>query len=155
MINTRLRSRLRMKIQGIVLLHQILDNETSQAYKDEIRDTGMTYQLVPPDDHCRNISERAIQTWKNRFVSVLSGMAATFLLHLWCQYIPQAERQLLLLGQSNVNPKISSYSYVYGHHNYNVTPFVTIGMESLVHDKPHRIISFTEHCRKGYVLGTL
>ena len=37
----------RMKAQGIVPKHQILDNEISQAYKDEIVATGMTYQLFP------------------------------------------------------------------------------------------------------------
>ena len=103
-----------MKLQGIVPLHQILDNEISEAYKEEILDTKMSYQLVPPDDHRRNIAKRAIQTWKNNFVGVLAGTAATFPLHLWCQIIPQAERKLLLLSQTNINPKISSYAYVYG-----------------------------------------
>ena len=65
MINTRRHALLRMKLQGIVPLHQILDNENSQAYKYEIRNTGMTYQIVPPDNHCHNIAERAIQTRKN------------------------------------------------------------------------------------------
>ena len=153
-INARRRALLRMKLQGIVPMHQILDNETSQAFKDEIRNTGMTYQLVPPGDHRRNIAERDIQTWKNHFVSVLSGAASTFPLHLWCQSIPQSERQLILLGQSNVNPKILSYSHLYVHHDYNSAPFVPIGMESLVHDIPHRRIYFAGHCRKGYVLGT-
>ena len=48
----------------------------------------MSYQLVPPDDLRRNITERAIQTWKKMFFGVLSGAAATFPLHLWCQAIP-------------------------------------------------------------------
>ena len=82
MINARQRVLLRMKLQGIIPLHQIPDNETPQAYKDEICDTGMTYQLVPTYDYCRNIADRAIQTWKNHFVSVLSRAAATFPLHL-------------------------------------------------------------------------
>ena len=73
---------------------------------------------------------------------------------MWCQTIPQVERQLLLLRQSDVNPKISAYAHVYGPHNYDATPFVPIGMESLVHDKPRRRKTFAEHCRKGYVLGT-
>ena len=51
-------------------------------------------------------------------------------------------------------PKISAYAHVYGAHNYNAAPFVPIGMESLVHDKPHRRKTFSEHCSKGYVLGT-
>eukprot|EP00804_Cyclotella_cryptica_P008108 CCRYP_004594-RA/>CCRYP_004594-RA protein AED:0.30 eAED:0.28 QI:0/0/0/1/0/0.5/2/0/866 len=75
-------------------------------------------------------------------------------LHLWCQLIPQMERQLNLLRQSNNNPKISSYAHLYGHHDYNSQPFVPIGMEALVHDKPHRRKSFAQHCTKGFVLGT-
>ena len=91
-IRARRAALLQMELQHIVPLLQILDNEISEAYKEEIRHTGMTYQLVPPDDHRRNISEQAIQTWKNHFVSVLSGAASTFPLHLWCRVIPQAER---------------------------------------------------------------
>ena len=114
----------------------------------------MTYQLVPPDDHWRNIAERAIQTWKNHFVSVLSCAASTFPLHLWCRVIPQPERQLLLLSHSNVNTHISSYAHVYGQHDYSAEAFVPIGMESLVHDNPQRRRTFAEHCKKGFVLGT-
>ena len=106
MIRARRAALFRMKLQHIVPLRQILDNILSEAYKEEIRHTCMTYQLVPPDDHRRNLAERAIQTWKNHFVSVLSGAASTFPLHLWCQIIPQAERQLLLLSHSNVNTHI-------------------------------------------------
>ena len=64
MIKARRNSLKHMKLQGIVPLHQILDNDISEAYKEEILATNMSYQLFPPDDHRRNISERAIQTWK-------------------------------------------------------------------------------------------
>ena len=153
-IEARRRGLKKMRQQGITSAHQVLDNEISQTYKDKIRELGMLYQLVPTDDHRRNIAERAIQIWKNHFVGVLSGTAATFPLHIWCQAIPQDERQLILLSMSNVNPKISSYAHVYGQHDYNSKPFVPIGMESLVHDKPNRRKTFDPHCRKGYVSGT-
>jgi len=77
----------------------------------------MTYQLVPPYDLRRNAAEKVIQTWKDRFVAALSGIAEDFLLHLWSQVIPQMERQLCLLRQTNINPKISTYAYLYGPHN--------------------------------------
>ena len=98
MIEARRRGLNRMKHQGITPAHQVLDNKISQTYKDEIRESGMSYQLVPPDDHLRNIVERDIQTWKNHFVGVLSRAAATFQLHLWYQAIPQAKRQIMLLS---------------------------------------------------------
>ena len=67
MIEAQRRGLKRMKQQGITPTHQVLDNKISQIYKDEIRESGMSYQLVPPDDHRRNIAERAIQTRKNNF----------------------------------------------------------------------------------------
>ena len=145
MILYRRRALARMKLQGIIPKHQVLNNEISDAYRTEIRDTNMTFQLIPPDDHCRNLAERPIQTWKDHFVGVLSGTAYTFPLHLWCQIIHQVERQLLLLQQCCIKPKNSAYAHVYGAHDYNSEPFFPIGMETLVHDKPKKI-TLAEHC---------
>ena len=60
----------------------------------------------------------------------------------------------MLLLQSNVEPNISAFSHVYRPHNYNEAPFLTIGMEALVHNRPNRRGNFAELCSKGYVLGT-
>ena len=95
-----------MKLQGIFPDHQVPDNEISAAYKAEILSTDMTYQLVPPNYHHRNIANKAIQNWKDHFVGVLSVTAATFTVHLWCQAIPLAKQQLFLLRKSNANKKI-------------------------------------------------
>ena len=108
------------------------------AYRQEIMETGMTHQLVPHDDHRQNIAEKTIQTWKDHFILVCSGVSAHFPMHLWCRLIPQAEKQLLLLRQTNINPKISAFAYLYGPHDYNAQPFVPIGMEVMIQDKPSR-----------------
>ncbi|KAL7475165.1 hypothetical protein ACHAW6_005726, partial [Cyclotella cf. meneghiniana] len=154
LIIARNRALQRMKACGIHPTRQVLDNEISAAYKMAITNSGMSYQLVPPDDHRRNIAEKAIQTWKDHFIAVISGTDTKFPLHLWCQLLPQIERQLCLLRQSNAYPHISSHTHLYGHHDYNTNPFVPLGMEALVHDKPHRRKSFAQHCTKGYVIGT-
>ena len=127
-IAARARDLWHMCIYGLIPTHQILDNEASERYKESIRESIMTYQLVPLDDYRRNIAERAIQFWKNHFISVLSGVSATFFLQLWCQVIPQAEKKLLLLRKSNVKKNISSYSHLYVNHNYSAIPFVPIRM---------------------------
>ena len=62
MIKARRRGLKRMKQQGITPAHQVLDNEIYKTYKDKIRESGMSYQLVLLDNHRRNIAERAIQT---------------------------------------------------------------------------------------------
>jgi hypothetical protein len=150
----RTRALTRMRACGLTPRRQVLDNEASAAYKQSILESGLTYQLVPPDDHRRNVAEKAIQTWKDHFIAVLSGTADKFPLHLWCQLIPHMERQLNLLRQSNANPKISAYAHLYGPHDYNALPFVPLGMEALVHDKPNRRKTYAQHCSKGWVIGT-
>ncbi len=93
----------------------------------------MTYKLVP-HDHYRNLAKKAIQTFKDNMISMLSGCSPTMPMHLCCQLLPQIKRQLLLLCQSKANPNILAYAHMYGHHNYNCHPFVLIGMEALVND---------------------
>ena len=58
----------------------------------------------PPPQHSR----KSIHTWEYHFISIMSGTATTFPLHLRCQAIPQAERQLILLWKFNVKPVISA-----------------------------------------------
>ena len=79
-----------MKVCGIIPKHQVLDNEESKFYKDAIRESVTTYQIIPPDDHRRNISQRAIQAHKYNFIGVLSGTEETFPMHPWCQITPHS-----------------------------------------------------------------
>ena len=123
----RQRALKRMHAVRIIPKRQVLDNNRL-AYRQEIMETGMTYQLAPPDDHRRNIAGKTIQTWKDHFISVCSGVSAHFPMHLWCMLTPQAEKQLLLLRQTNINPKISAFAYLYGPHDYSAQPFSPIGM---------------------------
>ena len=63
----------RMKLQGVVPTHQVLDSEISTAYQPEIKKISMTYQIFPPNDHRRNLAEKLIQTWKDHFIVLMSG----------------------------------------------------------------------------------
>jgi hypothetical protein len=112
-----------MRKAGIVLKHQVLDSQASVAYKKAIGDSDVTNELVPPDNHQCNRAEKAIQTFKDHFVGILSGCASTFSLHLWCQLLPQVERQLILLQQLRLHPNLSSYAHVYGHMTTNIHSF--------------------------------
>ena len=142
-----------MKHQEIVPKHQVPDNEISAAYMKKVWETHMTFHFVPSDDHQHNLAEKAIQTWKYHFIGIMSGTAAMLPVHLWYQAIPQADQQLLNLRQPHVHPKVSAYAQVYGPHNYNVAPFVTIGIETLMHGKPKQRDTFAEYCIKDYILG--
>ena len=55
-IKTRERAVGRTRSCGIRPKRQIFDNEASTSYKEAVTTSGMTYQLVPPDDHRRNVA---------------------------------------------------------------------------------------------------
>jgi hypothetical protein len=154
LILARARALEQMRKAGIIPTHQVMDNQASAAYKKAIGDSDMTYELVPPDNHQQNMAKKAIQTFKDHFVGVLSGCAPSFPMHLRCQLPPQVERQLRLLRQSQLHPNLSAYAHVYGHHDYNKHTFVPIGMEALVHDKSHKQQTYAKHCKKTFVIGT-
>jgi hypothetical protein len=68
---------------GIFPLEHILHNECSALFNQQIQLNKMTYQLVPLHNHRRNQATKAIQIFKDHFVSILYGMDPSFPLHLW------------------------------------------------------------------------
>jgi hypothetical protein len=85
---------------GIAPKHHILDNECSDEFKDTIKSNNMTYQLVPPQDHCRNHTKKAIQTFKDHFVAILFRTDKEFPLRLWDPLLPQAKNTHNMLHPS-------------------------------------------------------
>ena len=51
----------RLHSYGIKPTLHILDNECSVEFKKAIQSYGATYQLVPPNDHRRNIAEEQVK----------------------------------------------------------------------------------------------
>jgi hypothetical protein len=113
--------------RGIYPKHHVLDNEYSAEFKATIKKNHMTYQLVPPHNHCCNIAKKEIQIFKAHFISILCGINKSFPLNLWCQLLPQAKHTLNLLCPSRVCPIVSAYGYLWGPHDYNTHPFATLG----------------------------
>ena len=69
----------RLNNWGLTTDLHILDNEESQNYKETIRDKLVVdLQLVPPDTHRINASERAIRIFKVHFLAVLSWVEPDF-----------------------------------------------------------------------------
>ncbi|KAL7475283.1 hypothetical protein ACHAW6_001205 [Cyclotella cf. meneghiniana] len=92
--------------------------------------------------------------FKDHFVAILSGVAATFPMHLWDRLLPQAEMALNLLRQSRVAPKVSAYAYLNGPHDYNRMPLAPLGCEVQVHDKSMRRKSWDPHSGDGWSIDT-
>ena len=115
----------------------ILDNEASNAFKAAIRE-NCDLQLVPPDTHRRNLAERAIQTFKSHFISILAGVDQSFPMNLWDRLVPQAVITLNLLRQSHKNPAISAYQHVHGNFDYNKMLLGPLGCAVEMHESANR-----------------
>ncbi len=105
---------------GVSPKQHILDNKCSEEFKATIRKNNMTFQLVPPH-------EKAIQTFKGHFISILCRTNKNFPLHLWWCLLPQAKHTLDLLQSVQVAPNVSAYAYLWGQHNVNANPFTPLG----------------------------
>ena len=69
--------------RGIAINMHVLDNEAPELHKDATEHSKCSYQLVPPNDHRRNASERAIRTFKEHFLRILTGLHKQFPLSMW------------------------------------------------------------------------
>ena len=99
-----------LKTRVHVVDRQFLNNEASKEYRQHVTDIWKsTYQLVPPNFHRRNISERAIRTFKAHFLSILSGIPSSFPNYLWDKLLPQTELSLNLPRQSTIAPLTSTW----------------------------------------------
>ena len=72
----------RLHARGIRPKHHAIDKEISADLKLAIKNNEMVYQLVPPDNHQRNIAKKGIQTAKCHIISVLYGADPKFPMHL-------------------------------------------------------------------------
>jgi hypothetical protein len=114
----------------------------------------MTHKLVPPNNHRRNIAKRAIQTFKNHFILILSGVDDRFPLSLWCHLVKPTEITINLLQQSNVTPKVSAYVHVHGQHDYMKHPFAPLGCAVMAHVKPKNRRTWDTHAETAFNIGT-
>jgi hypothetical protein len=134
-----------LTVKGFKPKLQTLDNEASAALKNFFTANDVDYQLVPPHCHRRNAAERAIRTFKEHFVTGLSSVDPTFLLHWWDRLLPQAEITLNLLRTSRLHPQLSAAAHFHGLVDYNKTAFAPPGCKIIAHEKPGKRRTWAPH----------
>jgi hypothetical protein len=131
----------------------IMDNKVSEEYKKEIQN-NCTIQLVPPDNHRCNLTEQAIQTFKNHFKAILAGVDNTFPMRPWDRLLPQTILTLNFLRQSNTVPTVLAHQYVHGNFKYNKMPLAPMGCAVQLHQSNTRRASWAENLMDGWYLQT-
>ena len=113
-------------------------------------------QLVSPDKHLKNIAERAIQIFKNHFVSILASLDASFPVSSVLVVQTSTTSNILtlnLIRPPNVAPTVSSYAYVHGEFDYNEMPLAPMGCAVQLYGTPHRKNMWAEHSVDGFYVG--
>jgi hypothetical protein len=132
---------------------KLLDNEASLALRKYLTKQGIDHQLAPPHIHQRKNAERAIQSFKNHFISGICSIDPNFPLKLWDKLLPQATITLNLLRKSIINPRMSAYAQLNGHFDFNRIPLAPPGTRIIAHEKPDQRASWDPHGVDGYYLG--
>jgi hypothetical protein len=140
-------------IRGLKPSLKRLDNEASLALRNYLTKKGIDYQLAPSHIRRRNNAERAIQTFKNHFISGLCSVDPNFPLKLWDKLLPRATLTLNLLRKSRINPRMSAYAQLNGHFESNRTPLAPPGTRVIEHEKPDQGAYWDPHGVDGYYLG--
>jgi hypothetical protein len=134
------------------ILHR-LDDETSRELIQAIEDRNIDYQIASPGDHRLNHAERAIQTFKNHFISILYGPDSSFPTNQWCRLIRQAVMTLNMCRVSQINPKLSAYQQLWGNFDFNKTPMAPPGCKVIVHERSLEQGAWASHGIKGFYIG--
>ena len=122
----------------------LLDNECSDLLKSSFSKHNIAFQRVLPHTHRRNAAKRAIQTWKNHFLSGLATCDPDYPATEWDRLMPQCDLTRNLLRSYRRQPKLSSHTRIFGNHDFNRNPL----------DPPFDQISGPQKKRSMQKLGT-
>lgn len=141
------------KERGITVKWERLDNETSKELTQVAKKLDIKIQYAPPNNHRANKAERAIQTWKGHFISILCMTDPDFPMGAWDHLVEHTEFTLNLLRGSHTNPSISAWAHLHGQPQFMVTPIAPAGTKVVVYETPEQRASWSPHGVDGFYVG--
>jgi hypothetical protein len=104
-----------------------MDNQATKYIKQFLEKNKCTLQLVELHNHCVNAAERAIQTFKDAFIAILTTVGSNFPIQLWGRLPLQVQNTLNMMRALRVNPAILAYKALNGPNNWNQYPLTPLG----------------------------
>ena len=143
-----------LKEKGYKPQLNVSDNQSATQIKQFLTSKDCEWQFVEPHNHRVNAAERAIQTFKNHFISGLCCSDSEFPLQLWDQLTEQAEITLNLLRPSRRDPSKSAYEDLNGEpFDFNKTPLAPPGTRAVVYDHPTSRASWAPRGSDAWYVG--
>ena len=123
--------------KGYKPIFNVTDNQAAAPIKAFMQQNKGTVQFVEPNNHRVNAAERAIQTFKNHFISGLCTTDPDFPFQLWNHLTQQAVITCNILRRSRITPDISAYEQLHGtKYNWNAHPMAPPGTRAVIHSSP-------------------
>ena len=110
-------------------------------------------QLVEPHNHLVHVDERAIQTFKNNFISGLSIGDENFPTIIWSYLISQAQDSLNILRTSRFHPQLLSYQVLEGKHDFNRQPWSPPSTRENIFNPPEIWSSWGARALEAWYIG--
>ena len=109
--------------------------------------------MVEPHNHRVNAAERAIQTFKNRFIGALGTTDSEFPIQLWDKLAPQVQDCINLLRRSRISPNKSAYETLEGPYDWNPYPIAPLGTRAIIYEDSDTRASWAPHVLDAWYLG--
>jgi hypothetical protein len=142
-----------LESKGHVIRLSVMDNQASQTIKKFFTKNQCKYMLVEPHNICVNEEERAIQTFKDHFVSMLATTDSKFPLQLWDRLAPLVKNTLNMLHPSQINPNVLAYEAVHGPYDWNRFPLVPPGCKAVIYEFPEARTSWGSRGTDSWYVG--
>ena len=99
--------------------------------------------------YCLNPVDWVIQSVKNHLISILTGADPEYPKDQWDLLLLHAEVTFNISRPSQMNPRISEYTQIYGEVDFNQTPLAPMGYKFIIHYGTDECSSCANHgfCR--------
>jgi hypothetical protein len=131
----------------------VMDNQATKAIESYLTPQQCCLQLVKPGNHHVNATERAIQTYKNRFIGTLGTTDVDFPIQLWDKLAPQVQYSINLLQCSRIDSTKSAYEILKGPYNWNQYPLAPLGTKAVIYEDADTRASWAPHGLDAWLLG--
>ncbi len=112
----------------------VMDNQATKYIKQFLTKKECALQVVELQNHRVNAAERAIQTFKDAFITALAMRDSEFPLQLRDKLAPQVQNTLNLLRASRINLNILAYEALNGPYNWDRYPLVPPTCKAIIYE---------------------
>jgi hypothetical protein len=144
-----------LESKGHKIRLNVMDNQCTRQIKIFLTKKDCNLMLVEPHNHCVNAAERAIQTFKDHFISTLATTDSEFPLQLWDKLTSKVENTLNLMRASRIDPNMSAYEAIQGPYDWNCFPLAPPGCKAIIYESPDAQGSWGSHETNAWYLRPL